>query len=144
MSKITGCLYGPQKEQRTRHELNDLLSNRSENHRMPPGDSVGRNHHHVDVLTFDYDHDVPSDIVANLDARTGLDPPGNKSGKAWRQALLGIRLYALKQCRIVKEFNSGEKLSPPVQGKHGDNVHKVNCGLKMLSQVGRHLQRSIG
>jgi hypothetical protein len=86
---------------------------------MPPGDSVGRNHHHVDVLTFDYDHDVPSNIVANLDARTGLDPPGNKSGKAWRQALLGVRLYALKQCRIVKEFNSGEKLSPPVQGKHG-------------------------
>ena len=56
----------------------------------------------------------------------------------------GVRLHTLEQCRIVKEFHLGEELSAPVQGKHGDNVHQVKCGLKMLSQVGRHLQRSVG
>ena len=80
---------------------------------------MGRNHHHVDVLTFDYDHDVPSNIVANLDARTGLDPPGNKSGKAWRQALLGVRLYALKQCRIVKILTPEKNSVPLSRGNMG-------------------------
>jgi hypothetical protein len=37
-------------------------------------------HNHVTVLTVDHRHDVSDDIIFNFDARSRLEPLGNKSG----------------------------------------------------------------
>jgi hypothetical protein len=55
-------------QKRTLHAFDDLFRDRAEDHRPPTRDAVGGNHNHVDVLSFDYQHDVSNHLIANLDS----------------------------------------------------------------------------
>ena len=61
-----------------------------------------RNHNHVDMLTFDRQHDVSNHVVANFDTRTGLDALGDKSGVACGQLALRITFRLVEVLRFRK------------------------------------------
>jgi hypothetical protein len=135
---------GTEQEQGASHQFDNFLGYRPKDNRTPSGNSVGRDDNHVDVLAFDHDHEVPRDIIANLNARTSLDSSGNHGGNTRRHAPLSIRTQRSKQRGIVKLLRPAGKFASRVHEKHRNNVHKVKRSLKMLAKIGRYLKRGVG
>lgn len=67
-----------------------------------------RNHNHVDMLTFDHQHDVSNHVIADFDTGTGLDPFANKSGVGRGQRSLRITLRLVE----VLRFREGDVFVP--------------------------------
>ena len=76
------------KQERTPHQLDDLLGDRAEDQRMPPGDSVRGDHDHVDVIALHHLHDVAHNVITDFDAGGRLHAPGRKNRMALRQMTL--------------------------------------------------------
>src|ERR1035437_7526831 len=92
---------------------------------MPAGDAVGGDDNHVDMLTLHHIHDVPCHVIPNFDAGSCLDSPGRKSCMAFGQ-------MPLRKCsRILDKFGFGNQVRESGSGEKGDDVHKVEFGMKV-------------